>query len=145
LTVRSVTISLAIIAFSFGMVMVNQINNAWAADHGGRPFTGGNMTSFMNYSDINVPTDRIGYNNTMRDITDYNAPADITADLGFFQALKYSSILFDVLFNSVFGFPQFLAAAFGMPQLFVPPLTIFIVLNHIFALIYMVTGRTFIY
>lgn len=145
MTIRSVIISFFVLAFSFGMVLMNQVNMQWAVDNNNLTFIGGERTPYLNYTDVNLPTTRIGYNSTMGNLMDYNKPNDAILQLDIFQNIKYGQILFDLLFNIVFGFPQFLANAFGMSQLLVLPLTAFIVINHILAVIYIVTGRTFIY
>ena len=144
MTVRSVVISFFIIAISFGMTVFNTVNNQWAIEKGS-PLVGYNRTSFMGYDSLGIPYNHTGYNATMQDMMSYRKPSDVVYQLDFFQAIRYGSLLFDVLFNSVFGFPSFLANAFGMPLILVTPLTLFLVLNHILAIIYIVTGRTFIY
>jgi hypothetical protein len=144
MTVRSVIISFFILSFSFGMTVTNQINSEWSSTHSGKMLIPYHLDSFKNYSEINIPTDRAGYNNSLRDITTFNKPNDISFNFDFFQNLKYGSMLVDLLFNSVWGFPAFLQS-FGMPWFFVIPLSMFLVLNHILAAIYIVTGRTFIY
>jgi hypothetical protein len=145
MTVRSVVISFFIIAFSFGMTITNEMNAAWANEHSGLKFIDYDMTPYMNYSDIGIPSDRAGYNNTMKTLTRYDKPTDVSFNLDFFQSIKYGGLLINILMNSVYGFPSFLNSAFGMPYFLVIPITLFLVLNHILAVIYIVTGRSFLY
>jgi hypothetical protein len=145
MTVRAVIISFFIIAISFGMTVVNYINVTWAAEHGGVPFIGGSIFPFVNETKLNIPTTESGYNSTTRQLMTFNKPSDAVSNYDIFQSLTYGTFLIDLLFNSVFGFPTYLVNAFGMPEILAIPLISFVFLNHILAIIYIVTGRTFIY
>ena len=145
MTVRAVVISFFIIALSFGMSVTRYINTSWAAEHGGLPLIGSSATPYMDGTNFNIPVTATGYNSTVRDLMTFNKPSDALFNLDLFQSLRYGTFIIDLLFNSVFGFPMYLVNAFGMPEVLAVPLICFIVLNHILAIIYIVTGRTFIY
>jgi hypothetical protein len=140
---RAIIISFFIFAVSFGMVITNTVNTLWQADYGA-PLIGYSKTPYLNYSQVNIAQDRTTYNSTMADISDVRPPPGVDTTVDIYQNVKYSQILFDLLFTATFGFPLFLTG-FGMPTFLVPPLSIFLVINHTLALIYIVTGRTFIY
>jgi hypothetical protein len=140
---RAVLISFFIFAVSFGMIITNQVNTLWTAGYG-VPLIGWSRTPYLNYSDIGVAQDRASYNSTMANLAAVNRPTGIDYSLNLFQNIKYSQLLFDLLFTATIGFPEFMTL-FGMPTFLVPPLFIFLVINHILALIYLITGRTFVY
>lgn len=146
MTVRSVVLSFFILSISFGILIMNEVNDKWAAEHSGTSLVyGGDMRmGYKNYTDFDIPTTQNEYNSTMRDYLTFTKPADTLMGFDFFQALKYGGKLIDLLFSSVFAFPHFLVII-GMPSFLELPMAMFLVLNHMLAVIYIVTGRTFIY
>ena len=137
---RSVVISFFIICISIGITIMNEVNAEWAKSED-RMFIEYNITSPVNYSDL-TDVSQSGVNDTYRDFGEYNKPADVTQDFGFFQGLRAGRLFLDVVFNSVWGFPKFMTE-FGMPNLFVIPLAVLIILNHILTLVYIFTGKSF--
>jgi len=144
MTVRSVVISFFIICFSFGMAITNEVNAAYAADRN-ETIMGASLTPFLSYGDIGLPSNTASYNETMRSLTTYNKPEGVVLQFDFFQNIKYAGYILGLLFASVFGFFYFLGGIGLIPNLLILPLTLLLSLNHVLALIYIVTGRTFIY
>ena len=144
MTVRSVVISFFIICISFGMTITNGVNDTWNGTYN-QTLMGPNISPFMNYSNTGVPSDEAGYNSSISGLTDYQPPGNVIMGFDFFQGIKYAGVLIGILFNTVFGFFYYLAALNIIPNIWAIPLTIMLVFNHILAVMYIVTGRTFIY
>lgn len=142
MTVRSVVISFFILSIAMSMSIAAAMNAEHQALTGHKLFDD-DRAPYMTYSQMGIPQDKSGYNDTVKDLTTYVSPGG-EQDEGFFQNIRYGSIILDTLFNATLGFPAFLVS-FGMPTYLETPLFMFVVLNHILAVIYIVTGRTFVY
>ena len=147
MSVRAVIVSMVVICISFGLTITNAVGDQYKADTGKEIF-GQRITPFLSYTDMSVngvPSTSSEYNTTMGDAATFNRPNNVLLQFDFFQALKYASMLTKILFASVFGFFYYLEGLGVMPAMLATPLTLLLGLNHLLALIYIITGRTFIY
>ena len=147
MSVRAVIVSMVVICMSFGLTITNAVGDQYKADTGQELF-GQRVTPFISYGDMQtngVPLNAQQYNQTMGDATTFNRPNNVVLQFDFFQSLKYAGILTKILFSSVFGFFYYLYGLGVIPLMLRDPLTLLLGLNHLLALIYIITGRTFIY
>ena len=147
MSVRAVIVSMVVICLSFGLTITNAVGDQYKADTGQELF-GQRITPFISYSDMQtngVPLSSQQYNSTMGDASTFNRPNNVYQDFSFFQSLKFAGTLTKILLSSVFGFFYYLYGLGIIPLMLRDPLTLLLGLNHLLALIYILTGRTFIY
>ena len=125
-------ISITVICLSFGLIVTNDINQEFQLETG-RPLIHGIVgAEYLNYSDMPViSTASRKFNATTNDLLDYAKPNDVDFDFDFWQSIKYTGILVELLIYSVYGFPEFLYTNFNLPLSFTIAIWSLITLAHI--------------
>jgi len=135
-------ISLFVMASSLSMIMLAEFDTLYEEQQG-VPFFAYSETPLTTADASGIGTNKEDFNNTVTSFTTFLRPNDIGFDFGFFQGITFIRMFADFFIYSVYGFPQFLVTGFGMPNLFVIPLTLFINISHLLLLAYVLLGKQF--
>jgi len=141
MTARSVLVSLFFICFGLGMGITNQINDQWATEHGGLPLIMFSATPYKTVGDLGIANTEEGFNQTANGMLTFNKPADVVQDFGWISTLGAASTLVQTILFSSVGFFYYLQAIGLISGFYASTLTVLLILNHIFTIIYLLTGK----
>lgn len=141
MTARSVLVSLFFICFGLGMGITNDINDQWADEHGGTRWIMISITPYQTVGDLGIATTEEGFNQTANGMLTYNKPADVTQDFGWISTLGAAWTLVQTILYSSVGFFLYLEQIGLLSSFYASTLTVLLILNHIFTIIYLLTGK----